>query len=184
MKKIVFLVEGQSEEAFLKELLPRILPEQTDWLVISHDGKRDLELSFPRKLRAWGEPGVSFVILRDKNSEDCRKLKARLKRLCEDSRRSDSLVRIACHELESWFLGDLDAVAKAFDSPGITKYQNKRRFQNPDNLVNAKEELKKIVPNYQEISGARAISPLLDLNCNRSHSFKVFLKGIRHLATR
>ncbi len=27
MKKIVFLVEGQSEEVFLKELLPRILPE-------------------------------------------------------------------------------------------------------------------------------------------------------------
>ncbi len=183
MKKIVFFVEGTSEEAFLNDLLPRVLPEQVDWLVIPHEGKKDLERSFPRKLRAWHEPEVHFVVLRDKDAGDCRKLKARLREMCETSGRPDSLVRIACHELESWFLGDLEAMAKAFDLPRIVKQKNKRKFQHPDNLANAKQELQKIVPGYQKIGGARSIAPLLDLNRNRSHSFNIFLEGIRRIAT-
>lgn len=48
----------------LNGLLPRLYPE-LNFLCLAHEGKSDLERSIPRKLRAWREPGVHFVILRD-----------------------------------------------------------------------------------------------------------------------
>ena len=99
-------------------LLPRIYPD-LPFLCISHEGKQDLEKSIPRKLRAWQEPGVRFVIVRDKDEGDCRRVKARLYSLCQTGRREDSLIRIACHELEAWYLGDTEALANAFEKESL-----------------------------------------------------------------
>lgn len=182
MKTLVFLVEERSAEALLEILLPSILSSEISWRIIPHEGKQDLERSFPRKLRVWNQPSVQFIIMRDQDSSDCKKLKAHFKKLCEEAgRERESLIRIVCHELESWFLGDLDAVAKAFNLPKIMKQKNKSKFQDPDRLANASQELKKMIPNYQKIQGARLITPHLNLKKNRSTSFQVFLSGIQKL---
>jgi hypothetical protein len=51
-------------KVLLDQMLPRLLPELS-FLCVAHDGKHDLEKSVPRKLRAWREPGVRFVVIRD-----------------------------------------------------------------------------------------------------------------------
>ena len=123
MRELVFLLEEESMKALLDVLLPKMLPENTTFRCIPHEGKQDLEKSIPRKLRAWQTPGTVFIIVRDKDGADCVEIKNRLVNLCQQAGRSDSLVRIACHELESWLLGDLAAVGKAFNL-------NKRKTNN------------------------------------------------------
>jgi uncharacterized beta-barrel protein YwiB (DUF1934 family) len=57
--------------------------------------------------------------------------------------------------------------------------QNKEKYRDPDRISNAKQELKKIAPNYQQISGSRAIAQHLNLKNNKSHSFNVFIQGLQ-----
>ncbi len=178
MKQIVFLLEEESMKALLDNLLPRLLPAEINFLCIPHEGKQDLEKSIPRKLKAWQCSETSFVVIRDQDRADCVDVKNRLVRLCSDAGRPDSLVRIACHELESWFLGDLIAVENAFNIKKLAIQQQKSTFKDPDKLTNAKEELKKLVKSYQTVSGAKLIGPHMSLKNNQSHSFNCFIDGI------
>lgn len=113
MKRLVFLVEEYSMKVLLDGLLPRLFPT-TSFPCVPHEGKQDLEKSIPRKLRAWREPGVRFAIVRDNDGGDCRRLKDRLRRLAREGQRKDTLVRIACQELEAWYFGSPDALAIAY----------------------------------------------------------------------
>ena len=90
-------------------------------------------------------------------------------------------MRIVCHHLESWFLGDLAAVENAYKLNGIAERQEQRKYCNPDRLANAEEELRRLVPRYQKVGGARLISPRLNIDANKSHSFKVFISGVHRL---
>ncbi len=182
---LVFLLEERSMKELLEVLLPRFLPKNVTFKCISHEGKQDLEKSIPRKLKAWKTAG-RFVIMRDQDSGDCVKIKNNLKNLSYKSGRSDTLIRIVCHELESWFLGDLAAVEKAFElkTGKLSKKQNNKKYTNPDQLNSAKQELKKLVDNYQPISGSRKIGQCLDiqnLGKNKSSSFKKFIEGLEKI---
>lgn len=181
MTKLVLMLEEKSARVFLETLLPSIAPA-INFIFVTHEGKKDLESSLPRKLRAWREPNVHFLVLRDKDSEDCLQLKERLLKICSDAGRRDCKVRIAVHCLESWFLGDMDAISSAYSKPGLSSLSRKAKFRYPDKLANASDELLKIVPEYQKVSGARAIAPFIDISANRSHSFKVFIKTIQQFA--
>lgn len=78
--RIVFLLEEESMKQTLRFVIPKIFPdwqEEVHWIPIAHRGKSDLEKSIPRKLRAWSEPNVRFVILRDNDGGDCRERKIR-----------------------------------------------------------------------------------------------------------
>ncbi len=176
--KLVFMLEERSMEEFLKGLMSRWFPA-VDWVAVPHEGKQNLQKSIPKKLRAWREPNVRFVIVHDQDAARCKDIKSKLVRLCEDAGRSDCLVRIPCRELESWFLGDLAAVEAAMEVKGLKERQDSRKFRDPDKLGNPSEELRKMVPRYQKISGARAIGRHLDIENNRSHSYNVFVQGIR-----
>lgn len=177
--KLVFMVEERSMKELLDVLLPQILPNGVRPLILSHNGKRDLELSIPKKLNAWPFPDDKFIIVHDKDSNDCMRLKSNLLSLCQNSR-NDCLVRIVCTELESWYLGDLAAVSLAYDED-FTVLSGKSKFRDPDKLGNAKQELRKLVPAYQPISGTRKISLHMDASKNTSPSFNVFVSGIRKM---
>ena len=82
----------------------------------------------------------------------------------------------------AWYLGDLAAVEKAFEKNGIARRQGKQKFRDPDRLPNAHQELSRLVPEYQKIAGSRQIAQYLDLDTNRSHSFGVFVSGVRGLS--
>ncbi|MGK7931540.1 MAG: DUF4276 family protein [Microcystaceae cyanobacterium] len=176
---LVFLLEERSMKELLENLLPRIIPTNITFICIAHEGKQDLEKSIPRKLKAW-ETKTQFIILRDQDSGSCFKIKEQLLDLCEKGRRKDSVVRIVCRELESWFLGDLLAVEKAFKK-SVSHKQNHKKFRNPDKLNSAKQELRRLVPEYKPISGSRAIAQYLDLKNNTSKSFQVFIDGLNKI---
>ncbi len=182
---LVFLLEEPSMKVFLEVLLPKLIPKKIYYKCIAHEGKQDLQRSIPLKLRAFPSE-TQFIIIRDKDSDDCIKLKEKLVDLCRKENREDILVRIVCHELESWFLGDLTALGKAFNlkQRQIDKLQNKAKYRDPDRIAAAKQELKKIAPEYQPLSGSREIAQYIDLENNNSRSFQVFIQGIQKILDR
>ncbi len=99
---------------------------------ITFNGKRDLERQVVKKIRFRHDPGSRFIILRDKDSGDCVVIKQRLPALARESGKADvCLVRIACHELES-FLGDLAAVARGLHVPAVATMRDKQKFRAPE----------------------------------------------------
>lgn len=180
---LVFFLEEPSAKAFLKGFLPRVIPG-VPCLFRSFEGKQELRKEIPRQLKAWRTPGCRFVVLHDLDAwPDCRVLKRGLVTLCTEAGRDDTLVRIACHELESWYLGDLAGVERALGLPGLARQQEKAKYRDPDARPNPKRELKVISGGlYKEIAGSRAIGLMLEIDGNRSASLSAFVEGVRRLA--
>ncbi len=182
MTKLVLFLEELSAKAMLQELLPRIVGENLPFQFIVFEGKQDLEKQLPRKLRKWNTPDCGFVVLRDKDRGDCELIRQDLINKCRDAGKPDTLVRIAVHELESWYLGDLRAVEAGLDITNLSRLQGNVKYRNPDRLANPAEEMEKITDfKYQKVSGSRAIGPHLSLEQNRSHSFNKFIAGIERI---
>ncbi|NNN06725.1 MAG: DUF4276 family protein [Elusimicrobia bacterium] len=182
MSEIVFFLEELSAEALLKGLLPRILPNAPPCKYVVHEGKQDLEKRLEQRLRGYRVPGARFVVLRDQDSADCRAVKNSLRNKCAAGAHPDVLVRIACREIESWYLADLRAVERGLGVKGLASRQQEKRFRDPDSLPSPAKELSKIAPSYQKIGGSRLIGPHLDVRNTRSTSFRHFVNGIRGLA--
>ncbi len=122
------------------------------------------------------------MIVRDNNNANCGQLKERYTAMCEECGRPGTLVRLVCQELESWYLGDLLALAQAFgdaklDSPGLRK-----RFANPDDWQKPSDEIKRLVPRFQKTGGARLLAQHLAPQRNQSPSFHAFVDGVRRVA--
>lgn len=177
--KLVFLLEERSMKAVLDVILPKILPNNVEFTTIPHEGKNDLKKSIPIKLRAWNEANVKFVIVHDQDEKDCIELKNELINICSGYNR-EFIVRIVCHELEAWYWGDMAAIEKAYGMD-LKKIKNKRKYSNPDTIANPKYELKSIVKNHQQISGAKKIAAHMDVSVNKSKSFQVFMDGVLRL---
>ncbi len=181
MKELVFLLEERSAEAMLEGILPRLLPVSIRSRCIAFAGKQDLEKRMVQKIRGYQNPEARFVVLRDQDSHpDCKAVKARLVDLCRASGRSGCLVRIACRELETYYLADLSAVECGLELHGLARYQENVKFRNPDHLGSPSKELEYLTKGrYQKVGGSRAIGPLLDLGNERSASFQNLIRGIR-----
>ena len=164
----------------LKGVLPRILPEDIYPQFIVFEGKHDLEKQITRKLKGWQAPDTLFVIIRDQDGGDCIVIKENLRLMCIDAHHEDVLIRIACHELESFYLGDLDAVKKGLGIRKLHSTREELRYENPDEVDQPSQVLIKITNNrYQKIGGSRAIAPYLAIDgSNSSHSFNILIKGI------
>jgi hypothetical protein len=92
------------------------------------------------------------------------------------------LIRVACRELESFYLGDLAAVEEGLGVSGLRSRQQNRKFRDPDRLGSPSRELIRLTRNaYDKIAGSRAIGPKLKMEGNRSRSFQVLLTGLRNL---
>jgi len=179
--RVVFLLEERSMKALLEGLLPRFFPD-LKFQCVPHEGKHDLEKSIPRKLRAWQEPGVRFVIVYDNDGGNCMELKRRLTALCNESGRPDTLVRIACQELEAWYFGDPEAMSMAFGKKQLRNIGNKARYRDPDAITYPSKEISKLIPEFQKISGARKMSVHLGRTGNRSGSYHALMDGLERLA--
>lgn len=183
MKTIVFFLEEPSAREMLEGVLPRVLPENIQVRYIVFQGKQDLEKNLKKKLRGWRIPESVFVVMRDQDSGDCKAIKRKLVNLCRDAGQDGVLVRVACHELESFYLGDLAAVEQGLGLRNLKAQQQKRKFRNPDALGNPAMELRRLTSNsYDKVAGSRAIAPFLNLETNYSQSFNVLLSGIRKMA--
>lgn len=184
MRELVFFLEEESAKSMLLGLLPRILDSRVHPRMIVFEGKQDLEKQMVKRLRGYANPNARFIVLRDQDSApDCKVVKKRLRRLCATAgRQSVSLVRIACRELESFYLADLQAVETALGMSGLVRLQHSARFRSPDNLVNPSRELARITQGvYQKVSGSRQVGPYLNIDNDRSSSFRNLLAGVRRL---
>lgn len=182
MGRIEILVEEPSMEECLRNLLPKIVSAKwkldENYFIRKHQGKSDLKKSIKTKLQGFKyfhEP-VSVIILHDQDSADCKSLKNEIKQLCNNYDKP-LLIRIVCRELESWYLGDLPAIEKAYPNFKSEKYKNKSTLRNPDSL-NAKDYLTHLLPEYREIQSSREISMHFEILTNKSESFRQFINGV------
>lgn len=178
IEHLVFFLEEPSAEEFLKGLLPRLLPAAVTTHFLVFEGKQDLEKQLPRRMRGWLRPNSRFLVMRDQDSGDCVQIKRRLQALCAQAGRTDAIVRIACRELEAFFVGDWRAVADAFDRPALRAHDRSAKYRNPDALGSPSRELRRVIPTYQKRDGARRIAPNLDPERNRSPSFQVLYRTL------
>lgn len=165
-------------KVLLDGVLPRVAPG-LDFLCVPHEGKRDLELSLPRKLRAWREPGVRFAVVLDNDGGDCQAIKQRIQNACRANGRADTLVRIVCQELEAWYLGEPPEVLA--DVLGLARRAHKAH-RDPDALPKPSGELRRLLPQFQKTAAARVMGKVLTPDRNRSHSFRAFVDGVLRLA--
>lgn len=184
MKEIVFLLEEPSAKAMLESLLPRVLSPETNFRCIPFEGKQDLERQLVRKIRGYRNEQARFIVLRDQDSSpDCTAVKSRLLDLCEASgKAARCLVRIACRELEAMYLADLLAVEQALELDGLSKRQRSKKYRSPDSLGSPSRELKALTGNrYEKVAGSRAIGQYLNLDNDRSPSFRNLIAAIHRM---
>ena len=177
---IILLTEEQSMAECLKVVIPQLWPDSTEgehWLVLSFQGKNHLKKSIPKKMKGWTYGTPHFIILQDNDGGDCIAIKEELYNVsCQHGKSFH--VRIVCQELESWLLGDLEAIRCAYPQK---KIQNKAKFRNPDNLGNPSQELGRLISIHAKTQRAKKISQHFDLTKNRSGSFNVFIKTLKQL---
>jgi len=154
MSELVFFLEEESARALLEQIFPRLTPPGS-----------------PVRPR--------FIVMRDQDQADCRKTKKSLKALCALAGRPEATVRIACRELEAFYLGDLLAVETGMEIKGLARKQNKAKFREPDRVVYPSRELQKLTGDrYQKVAGSRAIALNLNLEAPRSRSFHHLIQAI------
>ena len=142
-----FLVEEPSMEAFLRALLPRLLPPDRSFDVRVFQGKPDLLRKLKSRLRGYAKwlPGDHrIVVLVDRDNNECQALKAQLE---DDARRAGLLTRsraagcpwqlvnrIVIEELEAWYFGDWQAVRTAYPRVSAT-VPNNAAYRVPDAIA-------------------------------------------------
>jgi len=181
-----------TEEASFKlmtdYIVPQLLPEGVNFRVYTHQGKQDLEKALESTVpRISRMPGSHILITRDKDTADCRHLKNKLLKLIEEKCQCPYLVRIICHELECWYLGDLQAIKAAYPRFAPDKHINSSVFRNVDNIQNAPEKILNIVPELNKreylpkLEFSRKVAAHLSVKRNTSTSFRHFVSAVKRL---
>jgi len=199
---IDFLVEEESAEVALRNLVPKIVGEDIPFNIHAYQGKLDLLEKLPRRLRgysSWLPDDWRIVALVDGDRQDCKELKAELEQIARGAglvtRSMPSsggkfhvLNRLAIEELEAWFFGDVEALVAAY--PRIPRTLQKRRgYRNPDAIGGGTwEAMERVLQKagyypggLPKIEAARNISVNMDPNRNMSKSFRVFRDALREM---
>jgi hypothetical protein len=193
-----FLVEEPSMEAFLRALLPRLLPEDRTFEVHPFQGKDDLLNKLEARLRGyaqWLPDEWRVVVVVDRDGDDCMALKRQLDAIAVNaglrtrtrvkSGKWQVVNRIAVEELEAWYFGDWEAVRAVYPRvPSDTP--KKSGFRDPDMIRGGTwEAFERILRQHRhftsglrKIEAARAIGAYIEPTRSISHSFKKFHEAI------
>ena len=193
-RHLELLVEEPSMEAFLRELLPRILPADCDFEIHPFQGKLNLLGNLENRLRGyaqWLPDDWRILVIVDRDDDDCRQLKQQLEDVASGANlrtrsqaggRPWQLVnRVVIEELEAWYFGDWEAVRSAYPRVSPT-VPNQSRYRNPDSVQGGTWEVfERIVKRHhyfrtglRKTEAARAVAAHVDPARNRSHSFTKF----------
>ncbi len=181
---IVFLLEEESMRPVIDRMISTLHSDWVDgfdWLVLAFNGKSDLEKNIRPKMEGWGYNESTFIIVRDNDGGDCVALKERLVAMATNGSGHPFKVRIVCQELEAWFLGDLDAVERAYPGCGAAGLTKRAKYRIPDAVGNAASEIATITGESGKVGRAKQIAAELSLDeeANRSASFGLMLRTIR-----
>ena len=193
-KNLELLVEEPSMEAFLQELLPRILPADCGFAIHTFQGKPDLLGHLENRLRGyaqWLPDDWRILVIVDRDDDDCRQLKRQLEDVASgtnlrtrsqaEGRLWQVVNRLAIEELEAWYFGDWEAVRSAYPRVSPT-VPNQSRYRYPDSVRGGTwEAFERILKQrgyfrtgLRKIEAARAVATHIDPARNRSHSFIKF----------
>ncbi|AYY13546.1 DUF4276 family protein [Actinobacteria bacterium YIM 96077] len=200
IEHLEFLVEERSMKVALTVLLKKIVPG-VPAEIHAFQGKPDLLGKLDRYLagyRHWiSDASAAVVVVVDRDSENCHELKGQLEAAAQNAGLATPstrgyeptrvLNRIAVHELEAWFIGDVSALVNAY--PGVPSTLGQRRgFRDPDSIAHAWERLQTILNEaghhrggLQKLRAAQDIAAYMDVENNRSVSFQQFRDGLRRL---
>lgn len=197
---LVILTEEPSAKAALEILVPKIRgPGKSPHWLIAHQCKTELLQKVPGLMRGYATPffaNVNILVLVDSDRQNCRNLKKQLEKYALQSGLAVApgastqrrvYVRIVENELEAWFFGDWDAVRAAYPKVPANIPQ-KAKYRNPDTILNAWEELERILKKHgyfasglRKIEAARSICQHMNPAKNRSRSFQVFRDTLHNL---
>lgn len=212
---IEFLVEDSSGEKLLAQLLPRILGEQGElhtWRLKAYKGigripsglagkadpaKRMLLDQLPRLLQGYGKtPGIdAVVVVLDTDRRDCRDFLQELMALAQGCNPAPrTLFRLAVEEMEAWYLGDREALLKAYPRAKrevLDRYVQDSACGTWELLADAVHAggvaaIKKAgwpLPGEIKHQWAEKIGPFMSLDDNASPSFGKFRDGLSRLVS-
>ena len=191
-RSLIFLVEEQSMEFFLRAWLARILPQGCTFEVHAYRGKSDLLGKLESRLRgyaAWLPPGSCIIVVVDRDDDECVALKRKLEvtvlraGLLSKSNRGEHRwqvsTRIAIEELEAWYFGDWEAVTAAYPRVSAT-IPEKAPYRDPDAIAGGTwEAFERVMrasgyfrQGLMKLEAARAIGGFVEARRSRSASFR------------
>jgi hypothetical protein len=197
------LVEEPSMEAFLRALLPRLVPVDRTFEVHSFQGKGDLLKKLEQRLRAyaqWLPEDWRIVVVVDRDDDDCHALKGQLEKMARRAglrTRSRSggtswqiVNRIAVEELEAWYFGEWSAVCAAYPRTS-DRVPLRRGFRDPDGIVGGTwEAFERVMQGHGYFKGgltkvdtARTVGAMIDPSRSTSASFRAFANAIAEAVT-
>ena len=190
-------MEELSAEYAFTALLPAIVPD-TPYEVRVFQGKPDLLKKLPDRLRGYAsypeEARPRVVVLVDRDNDDCLQLRQRLDTMAQAAGLSCSgpdravLNRVACEELEAWFLGDFAVISSAY--PRVPRSAARRAvYRDPDAVAGGTAEaLERLLQRHgyhraglPKTDVAMEIADFMNVEQNSSRSFQVFRDGLREL---
>lgn len=197
-RHLELLVEEPSMEAFLRTLLPGLLPQDRSFEVHPFQGKFDLLGKLQARLHGyakWLPEDWRIVVVVDRDDDDCESLKGRLEAMAAKaglvtrsgagSQQWQLVNRIAIEELEAWYFGDWPAVCSAFPrvAPGVP---NQAGYRDSDAILGGTwEAFERILQRHGyfkagllKVEAARTLGALLDPGRSRSRSFAMFRDAI------
>lgn len=197
------LVEEQSAEVALKELLPKLVSEGTTYNFHTFQGKPDLLQKLPDRLRGyrhWLPADARIVVLLDEDREDCRALKEKMELAASQAglttktgspARFQVVNRLAIEELEAWFFGDVPALLQAYPKIPATLGE-KAKYREPDQIAGGTwESLERVLQQagyypsgIAKIEVARNVARHMSPARNRSKSFKTFAETLTAMTAR
>lgn len=182
----VFTEEPSAKNVF-QAILPRILPPSVHFRIYDHQGKQDLEHALKSAIPSISKiPGSRVLVTRDQDN-DCKELKKALVAILDKKCSCPYFVRIICQELESWFLGDMVAVQKAYARFKAESYINRAEFRNVDSLQKPHQQILEIIPEYSgrtslpKLETSEKIAEFLEVQRNTSKSFHHTIDCIKRL---
>ena len=192
MKRLLFQVEGPTDVEFLEAFLPHIGIPLKRCRIRNYNGRCGLLEKFADAL---DDPEIrAAIVLADQDDlakqdeyDCCEELKSafKAKMACSHPQLRAVLIRIACHEREAWYLGDIAALEKAYPDTPKAIWKQLRNLQDPDAVPYPSEHLSGI-RGFVHMDAARKMGNILGKKCgsggyggNRSASFRCFVKGVR-----
>jgi Domain of unknown function (DUF4276) len=193
------LIEEDSAEAALREILPMILGDRSTFQIHTYQGKADLLSALPHRLRGyarWLPPEWKVVVLIDEDRGDCHGIKRNMESIARgaglatksnpSARGKYQVVnRIAIEELEAWFFGDVPALRAVYPRVPDT-LASQANYRDPDGIKGGTwEALERILQKHGYHKGgmpkmavAAQVAKHMKPSENRSKSFCVFRDGL------
>lgn len=186
------MVEEPSMEAFLRELLPRLLGDEASFEVYPYQCKDDLLNKLPARLAgyaSWLPETWRIVVIVDRDDDACEALKRRMEQMATGAGLRTRAAgepwqvvnRIAIEELEAWYFGDWEGVRAIYprvsDSiPRVAQYRD------PDAIGGGTwEAFERLLQRagyfkngLRKTEAARALGRQVSPDRNRSRSFQLF----------